>query len=504
MELIDEYGFFEETTPDQCKFLNHVAPFIEGGRVFNFTLHQGEPLTRTSANGFLTLKIEFEEASIGLVYNDFRTDGGSFGSDVSRRIIRFFDAMAAQSNPVVFVVNSMGVRIMEGREVFSNAFGIIPAVLRFKERNLFITGSIGKTLGLGALLFQIGHYRLAIRDKSLINLTGPDVLKLFFGEQFDFEKISSSRKHFEETGIIHDLCGDKEELLAKARALAHFCSPINGGSQQGDDETGRLFPSPDSFGPKTSSRALRDIIASIGREWMEIFYQMSGITRTFLVKRRGRILGVFINPPGNPDNMIDTRTLERYSQALDLFHALGAPVISFVDTPGADPREDLKNSGDIIPLMCKVAAKIISYPHGKMGIVLSRCFGGATILGFPKIFGSNRVYSLPGSNIGIMDEKIIDRLFAGSPRLLEQWNETQKRKPPNCADLIAQGAIDGFIEPDEVNETIDRFLSEVTPPATAVASAPWGYAAPAPSSSQGGPRNSPSISLSTGSSPCPR
>src|SRR5581483_10434819 len=116
------------------------------------------------------------------------------------------------------------------------------------------------------------------------------------------------------------------------------------------------------------------------------------VVRAFLVQKKGtgERLGVLINPPGNTNNMISAETLQKYSDALDFFKALRVPAISMLDAPGIDPRIEQMDKG-ILKLAVDVSAKIIDYPHGLMGVVVGRCYGGSSVLAFPKYFGSKRI-----------------------------------------------------------------------------------------------------------------
>jgi acetyl-CoA carboxylase carboxyltransferase component len=182
--------------------------------------------------------------------------------------------------------------------------------------------------------------------------------------------------------------------------------------------------------------------------------------RVFLGTRRSRPLGIFINPPRQSNNLITVRTLEKYAAGLDVFGAMGVPIVSFLDSPGVDPRFDQSDANNIRRMLW-VGEKIIRFPHGSMGVVAGRCFGGASTLGFPKVFGARRVLALRGSTFGTMQSGIIDQVLRQSPRLREQWRQTAAEQGPGLEDLLESGTLDAVIDPHQLPGEIDRFLAHL-------------------------------------------
>jgi acetyl-CoA carboxylase carboxyltransferase component len=187
-----------------------------------------------------------------------------------------------------------------------------------------------------------------------------------------------------------------------------------------------------------------------------------GSVRLFLGLRRGMPIGVFVNPPRRPDNLVTVRTLEKYAAGLDLFRALGVPIVSLLDSPGIDPRFEQGDANNMRKILW-VGEKIIRYPHGAMGVVTGRCFGGASTLAFPRVFGSVRNVALRDCRIGTMHERIVTRVLEQSPRLLEQWRQVEAQQGPALEDLLADGTLDAVIDSWELGDEVDAFLERIAP-----------------------------------------
>lgn len=130
---------------------------------------------RREFDGLVALVGKINGRETGLLACDFKIYGGSFGVENSHKACVFIREMKKRNIPILFFLETIGVRIMEGRKTFPFAFRILRELVEFKEFNLLMTAAVGPCLGLGALLYEMGDYRFGIRKKSTLNLTGPEV-----------------------------------------------------------------------------------------------------------------------------------------------------------------------------------------------------------------------------------------------------------------------------------------------------------------------------------------
>ena len=132
---------------------------------------------RTDCDGLITAIAEVDGSRVAVAWSDFRVEGAAFGHRNSRRFTAFLNHLRAEpgSIPLIYFVNSSGINLMAGRAVFSDGFGIWPALLGFSEQHLLLTCALGKCLGLAPLLFGLGHYRVAVAEGTQLNLAGPEV-----------------------------------------------------------------------------------------------------------------------------------------------------------------------------------------------------------------------------------------------------------------------------------------------------------------------------------------
>ncbi len=419
-------------------------------RLFTEAKDPGSRCDRSSHGGLVTAVAQLNGRRVAVVWSDFRVDGGCYSHANSRRFSAFLRELRREGDggpPLFYAVSSAGVSLMQGRTVFSEAFQLWPKLLAYSREQLVVTCALGKCLGLAALLFGLGHYRMAVGGRTHINLTGPEVLALFFGESIDFEHQASAEAVHDHTDLIHELVPSVEAAFARWKSLltpaAHTRPSVP------DDD-----PTTDAF-----------LTQFLDGTPLELFAGSCASLRVFLGTRGSRPLGIFINPPRRTNNLITVRALEKYAAGLDLFRAMRLPIVSFLDSPGVDPRFEQSNANNIRKMLW-VGEKLIQYPYRAMGVVNGRCFGGASSLTIPKVFGGWRALAMRGSEIGAMQSGIIDQLLRQSPRLHEQWLQSAATQNPELEDLLASGMLDAVIDPHELPAEIDRLLSGADTPAS--------------------------------------
>lgn len=412
-------------------------------------------IDRKLFDGIISVVGKINGQSVGLLWNDFKIHGGSFGKDNSKRICSFLKQLEVKKIPLIFALNTIGVRIMEGRSVFSNAFSILPSLNRFRENNLLITCSMGKCLGLGTLFFEMGDYRLSLAKETSLNLSGPEILKLFFGSSVDFEKLSSSDTHLNKTRLIHDVFDSKEALLQHIRSFLTFHTAKSFNNSKVFEIESRELTQRQQEARDKMARLLNNILGSGDHKIFELFQSTKTSVRCFIVASATKRYGLFVNPPGLA-NMIDVNTIKQYMTALEIFKKLKLPVVSIVNTSGADPRDEL----NIIQELNKMTCQIIHYPYAKVGIIHERSYGGASVLTFPNIFGGEATLAMKNCKMNIMDSNLIKHLFEKSPRLLEEWMVNHEKENAELTDMIETGLVDKLIDETDIRNEIEMFLNK--------------------------------------------
>lgn len=439
----------------QSTYLKKLAGFLDD-EIEVYKPH-GAELTRLNLDGLWFIKGSINQEPVAVAWSDFRVKGGSYGRYVSEALQAFLASPEIACLPLILGVNSLGFRFMEGRRVFESVFGMIPAINKHKENNLVLSLCFGQCLGLGSLIFGMGHYRLAVDEDTTINLAGPDVFKMFFGENLVFSKVASSRRQYTETDMIHEVVPNMDEAQARLKVL--FLA-MQGKSQQFHYAFHHQCVHKTTLISKAapSEKNLKRLLSKIGDESIELFEGYCERLRAYIVQVDGEYVGVLANPPKNMNNMFNSRALTLYLEAVKLFRFLQLPLLILLDTPGVDPRMDGNNQYTIDKLLT-VTEQIINYPFPKMGIVTGRGYGGANTLLIPKVYGGEALYVLDeGVELNVMHVSIMEKLLSGSATLRAQWEASKSQETSDFADMREAGCVDRVINENDIRQLVEQHL----------------------------------------------
>lgn len=441
----------------EARFLKPIAKHLDPGCLALYCEAGTNKASRLAADGLWLVKGELNGKAIAVAWCDFRVKGASFGGASSDRLTAFLAELSLQNTPLVFVFNSLGLRFMEGRNIFNKVFGLVPALNRFRENNLLITLCQGRCLGMGAILFSLGHYRIAADPSATLNLTGPEVFELFFGEKLAFDQVAGVVSQYQKTGLIHHISDDVSQAMAHALELATVLQHALPLPRLTHPE-----PSQDmSFKARNfykASIATIDSLLHISDKGLELFVGYDDRLRVFILEFEGQHLAVLINPPDQANNMFCFRSLELYEHALKLFAALQLPLVVMLDTPGIDPRFDGQNQGTIEKLI-SVTEQILNFSMPAIGVINGRGYGGANSLAIPKCYGGIASYGIAERlQVDVMHESIMRSLLSGSKDLLAGWEAMRELQDTTCADLVEHQVLDEVISYADLPARIRRDL----------------------------------------------
>jgi Carboxyl transferase domain len=351
------------------------------------------------------------------------------------------------------VLNSMGARFYEGRKIFDETFAVITALFKHRKVAPLIAVAEQTCLGLCGPMFQMAHYRLKPQGKTHYHLTGAKVQEIFFAESNNFDSMADMDAYSQSEYLVHQqgaCLSDTFYEISQLLLAGKGCAPTT---------EHNLVNLPSS--PMRIRSTAQALLSTLGKSSLELFRCYDTRLNIYIVQTSLGPVGVFLQPPWNPHNMIGSKTLQKYDAALVLFEALQLPIVSFVDNPGIDPHPYADGKQSMIPLVTQVCERIIFYPFPKISVIVGRAYGGGATLGFPKCFGGSKVYALKGCQMGVMSHAIIDSLLEGAGRLREEWQDAKLEETPGLEDLIECGTIDAVVTMEELPALFHDFLSQV-------------------------------------------
>jgi len=394
-----------------------------------------------------------------VMLTDPRIHGGTLTAG-NLRLLRQFIALArSDTRPFVFILATGGVRLTQPRTLFQNVFGAVPDLFALRQTRLLVTIALGKALGMGAIFFGQGHLRIAASPDTLINLTGPGAYQAFFGAGSQpYGEWASAGHQFGTNHLIQELADSPQAALMRAQAVLRFvCGDAQGFATDIKESGHAALPSPPRERPADAGGHLAALLTSMADAALELYPDGGKRWRTFLCRLNGRLYGLLVQPPRNPDNLIGVKEVRRALDGMRLFRALGVPLVSAIDSPGGDPRQS-ESDGDLVLASLELVEALSTYPHPKLGLLLARCYGGIGLFTLPRDHGSLGLFALEGARIGIMSDAIIDSLVPPGAKLRTEWETTRQIHTPTMQEMLETGNLQGFWQRDALKSHLGAQL----------------------------------------------
>lgn len=295
-----------------------------------------------------------------LIAFDFDHLGGSMGSGVGDRVVAAFEAATTHGLPVVTVTATGGARMQEGMRSLVQMGRTTGAAERHAAAGLLqITVVSDPTTGGVWASFASRADLLVAEPGAYVGFAGPRVAKSLAGAQVaaDVNRAEFAERH----GLVDAVVGRPELRGWLARALSAIAparpsplpsgpSPMAPATETPASAWARVQGARDPLRPRAAAylSQLTDLVRLSGdRAGGVDEHVFAGLGRL-----GGRPLGLIaldrkpVHPPGY-------RTAQRL---LALAGRLGLPVLTLVDTPGADPSPQAEAAGQAASISATFAA----------------------------------------------------------------------------------------------------------------------------------------------------
>ena len=378
-----------------------------------------------------------------LVECDFDVIGGSMGLVHGEKVVRAFDRAVARGLPVVVVTRSGGARMQEGMLSLIQLSRTAAAVNRHQTAGLLSIAvhQSPTTGGVFASYGSLTDLRIAEPD-AMVGFAGPRVVEQTTGRRVE------GASHSAETALAAHIVdaivapGDvvgwvRAALGLEARPLRVYQPPV---------PTRQLPLDPDvdpAWAAVLESRRLGrptgiHVAAAATTSWTELGEGTDVSLRTALVTIDGRrAVAIAMDRyagTGAP-------TPEGYALAcrgIALAGRLAVPVVTFVDTPGADVSPEAENHG---------VAREIARTHAAMAAVpvptVSVCVGEGGSGGAQALSAADRLLIQRGAIFSVIGPEgaaaILERDAAKAPSVAPLLHLTS-------ADLVAFGIADQQVD----------------------------------------------------------
>jgi acetyl-CoA carboxylase carboxyltransferase component len=428
--------------------------------------------TRPDTDGVVTGWGTVEGRKVFVYAHDFRIFGGSLGEVFATKIHTLMDLAAATGAPVIGLNDGGGARIQEGITALAGFGGIF-------ARNVSLSGVVpqisvilGPCAGGAAYSPALTDFVFAVKDKTKLFITGPDVVEAVTGETTTHEELGGAVTHATRTGVASFLVDDESSCFDEVRYLLSFLPSNN----QEDppyfvpaDPASRRCDELLDIVPAEPNRAydVRDVIEVIVDDGDYLEVQPLWATNIVCAFARldGHAVGIVANQPLVLAGALNIDAAEKAARFVRTCDAFNIPLVTLVDVPGFLPGVDQEHAG-IIRRGAKLLYAYCESTVPRVQVVLRKAYGGAYIVMDSKSLGADLSFAWPSNEIAVMGADgaasiIFRKELAAAPNPLQRRRElvaeyTERLMTPYIA--AERGMVDDVIDPGETRIILIRSL----------------------------------------------
>jgi acetyl-CoA carboxylase carboxyl transferase subunit beta len=395
--------------------------------------------------------------------------GGSMGLAAGERVVRAFDRARHERLPVLVLARSGGARMQEGMLALIQMARTADASRRHADAGLLQVAYLRSptTGGVYASFASLADVLWAEPD-AFVGFAGPRVVEVVTGETPPDE--SHRAEGAFGAGIVDAVLTPEAAGRSLASLLAHARTPRRRRLPEAPPPGPAALD--DHTDPWDAVTAARAPARPSGRQWLERVV-------VSCVELRGDraggtddvvLAGIGTTAAGTPVAFI---ALDRHAadgrprpagyrvarRLLALAARLGLPVVTFVDTPGADPAEASDHAG-LAGEIARTLAALTSHPTPTVSVVVGEGGSGGALA----FAATDRLYLLDDAIFSVIAPEgaaaILERDPGHAPALAARLRLTAR----DMIDLhIADAIVAGDETGDAVRAMVEHALATANP-----------------------------------------
>jgi acyl-CoA carboxylase subunit beta len=402
-------------------------------------------------------------ASLGiravLIQSDFEIFGGTMGAVAGEKIVRSFRRAVDQRLPVVAVTRTGGARMQEGMASLIQLPRTVTAVDEHARSGLLsaIVYRSPTTGGVFASWASLLDVRAA-EPHATMGFAGPRVVRQVTGEAPPAWSHTAESAHA--AGLVDALVDRADQVAWVNAVLGSADWPLT------DADPGRIPATVAAVLPSSAQQAVRQARSRSrpsGLEWA------SALCSSW-VELKGSDPAIRAGLARILDERVIVVAMDRYAdgagaarpgpaayrlvrRAIGLADRIGLPLLTLVDTPGAEPGPAAEQDG----IAGEIAATIQAMARLRMPSVCI-CVGEGGSGGAMALGHADRLFMLPGSIFSVISPEGAAAILYRDPARADELAGPLKL---TSAELIGLGIADGVL-PELAADRIDCLRHAVT------------------------------------------
>ena len=339
----------------------------------------------------LTGSLSVRGRRIAIVVSEFGFLAGSIGRDAGLRVTAAIRRATAERLPVVVLPASGGTRMQEGTSAFLQMVPITAAVVDHKAAHLpyLVYLRHPTTGGVFASWASLGHVTIA-EPSALVGFLGPRVYEGLYGEPFPdgVQRSENLRRH----GIIDIVC-PVDELAVVLEAVLRIAEADGRGTEAESPGIDGPAPQVDAWDAVVASRrgdrpGARELLSRIASDVVDLSGTGEGENDHGLIVVLTRLTGTGAvvvaqdRRMQRPGSRLGPAALRVARRGMQVAADLRLPLVTVVDTPGADLSVDAEQGG-LAGEIARCLADLVALPVPTVAVLLGEGAGGGALALLP-------------------------------------------------------------------------------------------------------------------------
>ena len=397
--------------------------------------------------------------SLVYVYSqDASVMGGSIGEMHAKKIINLYDLAMKTGAPVIGLIDSTGLRLLEATDALS-AFGRI-----YRRQSMAsgvipqITAIFGSCGGGLAVFPSMSDFTFIEAGKGKMFVNSPNAVEGNYTEKLD---TSAAAFRSAECGDV-DVVADEADIYDRIRSLVMMLpenNEENGAFEDCADDLNRLC-SDLSACYKDPGVALSRIADD------QDFYEMKADYEKSMVTGFLRLNGITVGAVANRSEKYDDegKAAEKFDSVLTPAGCLkAADFVSFCDAFDI-PVITLTNVSGFETTMCaekklsravaKLADAFASATVPKVNVITGNAFGSAYVIMNSKSLGADMTFAWDSASVGMMDADAAAKLLFDKEDNKAELTASYKEMQTSVESAARRGYIDTIIKAEETRKYV--------------------------------------------------
>lgn len=330
--------------------------------------------------------------SVAFIVSEFRFLAGSIGRDAAGRIVNAIRRATAEGIPLLASTASGGTRMQEGTPAFVGMIDISSAIMDHRKAGLpyLVHLRHPTTGGVFASWGSLGHVTVA-EPEALVGFLGPKVYELLNGTPFPTGVQVS--ENLLQHGIIDGVVSHDELPRLVEKALTVLSDPVQEARlarrPKIDLDTHRYEVWDSIVRSRSGKRAgVREILRLASDVTLPLQGTKEGERDSTIIVALARLDGVPCVVVGQdkkaqtPQTPMGPGALREARRGMKLAEELGLPLVTFIDTPGAElsaSAEERAIAGEIARCIAKMSTMTVP----TVSVLLGEGTGGGALALLP-------------------------------------------------------------------------------------------------------------------------